>query len=72
MKKSNKKYYRFGLTLFISLSAVILFYYVIFYGESLSQVKDAVIRVLLPIIDGIAIAYVLSPLQNMGIKNTNK
>lgn len=64
MKKSNKKYYRFGLTLFISLSAVILFYYVIFYGESLSQVKDAVIRVLLPIIDGIAIAYVLSPLQN--------
>lgn len=64
MKKSNKKYYRFGLTVFISLSAVILFYYVIFYGESLSQVKDAVIRVLLPIIDGIAIAYVLSPLQN--------
>lgn len=64
MKRETKKYFKFGLTLFLSLSAVILLYYIIFYGESLSQVKDAVVRVLLPIIDGIIIAYVLSPLQN--------
>lgn len=65
MKKENKKYLSLGLTIFLSLSAVIFFYYIIFYGESLSQVKDAVVRVLLPIIDGLAIAYVLSPLQNV-------
>lgn len=64
MKKGNKKYLYLGLTIFLSLSAVILFYYIIFYGESLSNAKDEVIRILLPIIDGIVIAYVLSPLQN--------
>lgn len=65
MRKRDKKYFKFGLTIFLSLSAVILLYYIIFYGENLSQVKDAVVRVLLPIIDGIVIAYVLSPLQNV-------
>lgn len=64
MKDQNKKYVRLGLTIFLSLCAVILFYYVIFYGESLSKAKDQVVRVLLPIIDGVVIAYVLSPLQN--------
>lgn len=65
MKKENKKLFKYGLTLFLSLAAVILLFYIIFYGENLSQVKDAVVRVLLPIIDGIVIAYVLSPLQNI-------
>lgn len=64
MKDQNKKYVRLGLTIFVSLCAVILFYYVIFYGESLTKAKDAVVRVLLPIIDGLVIAYILSPLQN--------
>ena len=64
MKNSNKKYLYLGLTIFLSLSAVILFYYILFYGESFTQVKASAINVLLPIIDGIVIAYILSPMQN--------
>ena len=65
MKSVQKKYFHLGLTIFLSLSAVILFYYLIFYGESFTAVKDAFFRVLLPIIDGIVIAYILSPLQDV-------
>ncbi|MBR6452141.1 MAG: AI-2E family transporter [Lachnospiraceae bacterium] len=64
MKNSNKKYLYLGLTIFLSLSAVILFYYILFYGESFTQVKANAINVLLPIIDGVVIAYILSPMQN--------
>lgn len=64
MKNSNRRYLYMGLTIFLSLSAVILFYYILFYGESFTQVKAKAINVLLPIIDGVVIAYILSPLQN--------
>ncbi len=65
MKNNNKRYLHLGLTIFLSLSAVILFYYLIFYGESFTKVKASAINVLLPIIDGVVIAYILSPLQNV-------
>ncbi len=60
----NKKFIYLGLTIFLSLSAVVLFYYLIFYGESFSKVKADAIQVLLPLIDGVVIAYILSPLQD--------
>ncbi len=64
MKNIYKKYLNIGLTIFLSLSAVVVFCYVIFYAENFSQLKNNTIRVLLPIIDGVVIAYILSPLQN--------
>ena len=65
MKNNNiKRYFYLGLTIFLSLSAVILFYFLIFYADSFSKIKDNAVRVLLPIIDGVVIAYILSPLQN--------
>lgn len=65
MKHINKKYFYYGLTVFISLSAVILFCYIIFYAENFSQMKADLIQTLLPLIDGVVIAYILSPLQNV-------
>ncbi len=64
MKHYNKKYLYIGLTIFLSLVAVILFYYVLFYGENFTQVKSSAINVLLPTIDGVVIAYILSPMQD--------
>ena len=72
MRHYNKKYLYIGLTIFLSLSAVILFYYVLFYGENFTQVKSSAINVLLPIIDGIVIAYILSPMQDFVEKNIVK
>lgn len=65
MKKYDKKYFHWGLTLFLVLSALILLYYVIFNSQNFADVKSAVIRVLLPVIDGLVIAYILSPMQNV-------
>ncbi|MBP5384197.1 MAG: AI-2E family transporter, partial [Lachnospiraceae bacterium] len=64
MKHINKKYFYYGLTVFLSLSAVILFCYIIFYAENFSQMKADLVQILLPLIDGVVIAYILSPLQN--------
>ncbi|MBO4902556.1 MAG: AI-2E family transporter [Lachnospiraceae bacterium] len=65
MKNFQRRYLHIGLTIFLSLSAVILFYYLIFYGENFSQVKSKAVSILLPIIDGVVIAYILSPLQDI-------
>ncbi|MCR5268359.1 MAG: AI-2E family transporter [Lachnospiraceae bacterium] len=64
MKNVYKKYFHIGLTIFLALCAVVVFCYVIFYAENFSQLKTNAIRVLLPVIDGVVIAYILSPLQD--------
>ncbi len=60
----DKRFFHLGLTIFLSISACICFYYVLFHGTDLSETKDAAIKVLLPIIDGIGLAYILNPMMN--------
>ncbi len=60
----DKKYVRIGITAFIVIAASICFYYLIFHGDRFSVQINALIKVLSPIIYGIVIAYLLTPLVN--------
>lgn len=63
-RQIDKKFFYLGLTIFLSISACICFYYVLFNGTDLTAAKNAAIKILLPIIDGIALAYILNPIMN--------
>lgn len=64
MRRFDRKYLSLGITICLSLCGAILFFYLLFFGEKYIALKASVIKVLLPIIDGIVIAYVLSPIQD--------
>jgi len=68
-RQIDKRFLHLGVTIFLSISACICFYYALFHGTDLSETKlsetkDAVIKVLLPIIDGLGLAYILNPMLN--------
>lgn len=60
----NKKYLHIGITSFIVIAASICFYYLIFHGDRFSNQINALIKILSPVIYGIIIAYLLTPLVN--------
>jgi len=60
----DKKYIRIGVTAFIVIAASICFYYLIFHGDRFSVQINALFKVLSPILYGIVIAYLLTPLVN--------
>jgi len=62
--RGDKKYLYWGLTAFLVFVACILFYYVLFYGESLKAGVGRVISICMPIIDGLILAYLLNPILN--------
>ncbi len=62
--KIDKKYVLIGITAFIVIAASICFYYLIFHGDRFSVQIKALIKVLSPVIYGIIIAYLLTPLVN--------
>ena len=58
----DNKYFRWGLTAFLTAAAGILFYFVIFHMRVLKSGIDLVIAILMPVIHGLLISYVLWPL----------
>lgn len=60
---SNRKYLRIGLTIFFTFMACALFYYFLFRSEDFFSAKDAIIHGMLPVIDGLFIAYFLNPIM---------
>ncbi|HIT14646.1 MAG TPA: AI-2E family transporter [Candidatus Scatomonas merdigallinarum] len=58
----DNKYFRWGLTAFLTAAAGILFYFVIFHMRVLKSGIDLVIAILMPVIYGLLISYVLWPL----------
>lgn len=61
----NKKYLYWGLTGAFSIIAGILFYYILFHSESLSDAVGSFIKISMPIIDGLILAYLITPVMNM-------
>lgn len=57
----DKKYILWGVTLFLSLSAVILFYHMIFQSEKFFEFISQFLNAVMPIIFGLVMAYILSP-----------
>ncbi|MCH5257111.1 MAG: AI-2E family transporter [Lachnospiraceae bacterium] len=61
----NKKYLYWGLTALLVIIGGILFYYVLFHSDSLSNVVHSLITISMPIIDGLILAYLITPILNM-------
>lgn len=58
----DKKYLAWGITGFCVLAAAILFYYVIFNISEVKEFFDSFFNVCMPIIFGLIMAYLLSPI----------
>lgn len=63
--KFEKKYLYWGITAFLVIAASILFYYVLFHGDNLSSGISSFIGIAMPIIDGLVLAYLMTPVLNM-------
>lgn len=57
----NRNYLKLGITIFGSLSATIAFFFFIFRYAEISAFCSVMISALRPVLDGIVIAYLLSP-----------
>lgn len=62
--KSSNKFFRWGLTAFLVIAASICFYYIIFHGSKLRTALGSVTSILMPIVFGLIIAYLLTPILN--------
>lgn len=62
--KVNNKYVRWGLTAFFVLAGAITFYYFIFNSSNIAAGFHVIIDVLMPVVFGLVIAYLLTPVLN--------
>lgn len=62
--KRNKNHIRWGITAFLVILASLISYYIIFHLENFKGILSNVIVILMPVIDGMVIAYLLTPLLN--------
>lgn len=61
MESDKKRYLRMGITIFVSLAAVVAFYFIVLRYQGLKTYLDIVSLALQPVMAGIVIAYVLCP-----------
>lgn len=62
--KRNKEYIKLGITAFLVVLGGFLSYYIIFHLDSLSSTINSLIGILMPVIDGLVLAYLLTPIVN--------
>lgn len=60
----DKKHISFGVTAFLVIAASICFYYLIFHGDRFSAKINALVVVASPVLYGIVLAYLLTPVVN--------
>lgn len=60
----DKKYIQWGVTSFLVIGASIILYYIIFHAASFNTRIQAAINIAMPIIDGMVLAYLLTPVVN--------
>jgi len=60
----NNKYFRWGLTAFLTIAGGITFYYFIFHSSNIRSNLKALIGILMPVVLGLIIAYLLTPVLN--------
>jgi len=62
--KANSKYVKIGITLFLVVVASTCFYYLMFHGSNFKQGIDSIINILMPVVLGLIMAYLLTPILN--------
>lgn len=60
----DKKYIQWGVASFLVIGASIILYYIIFHAASFNTRIQAAINIAMPIIDGMVLAYLLTPVVN--------
>lgn len=60
----NNKYFRWGITALLVIIGSILFYYLLFHGMQIELAFNAGINVLMPLIFGMSMAYLMTPVLN--------
>ena len=58
----GKIYWRWGLTAFLTVCAILVFYDAFYQGGTLQQILGKLAEVLAPVFYGLAMAYLLTPL----------
>ena len=64
MKESLKKYFGLGVTIVATGAVTLLIFFCIYKFAALTAAVKKLIGILMPVLIGIVIAYVLSPLYN--------
>lgn len=62
--KINNKYFRWGLTAFLSIAAAIVFYYFVFHSSNITTGFKKITNILMPVVVGMVLAYLLTPVLN--------
>lgn len=62
--KLNNKYVKWGLTAFCVVAASICFYYLVFHINDIIKNIKAIFNVIMPVVFGLVIAYLLTPILN--------
>lgn len=65
MEQKDQHYIKLGLTLFFSLAVTILFFFLVLRIDDIVSFLSVIFSALQPILIGMAIAYVLCPVQQM-------
>ena len=60
----NNKFFRWGITAFLVIAGGILFYYLMFHGSNIRNGFKTVTNILMPVVFGLVIAYLLTPILN--------
>lgn len=62
MKPETRKFLKLGITIFASLSATILFFFLLFRFQEIKAFFALILSALRPVVAGIALAYLLRPI----------
>lgn len=62
--KINNKYFKWGLTAFLVIAAGVIFYYLVFHNADIIDNIKGIVGVVMPIVFGLIIAYLLTPVLN--------
>lgn len=60
----DKKYIAWGITAFCVFVASLLFYYILFHMGNIKSAFGSAVKICMPIIDGLVVAYLLAPVVN--------
>lgn len=60
----NKKYFYLWLSVALAIIAGILFYYILFHSSNLTAALSTVVTISMPIIDGLVLSYLITPVLN--------
>ncbi|NLL79998.1 MAG: AI-2E family transporter [Clostridiales bacterium] len=62
--RGDKKYLYWGITAFLIFAACVCFYYLVFHAQSLKEGINHLISISMPIIDGLILSYLMTPILN--------